>query len=83
MYQHGFTTARANQHRADLIADAERARDALLVGPRRRGTHAKKLAIAAAFTTLATGGIAAAAAAPWPLDQGSSHQPGPPDTPNQ
>jgi roadblock/LC7 domain-containing protein len=83
MYQNDFTTARADQHRTDLIGDAERARDARLVGPRRRVTHAKKLAIAAAFATLATGGIAAAAAPPWQSVPGSSHQPGTPHTPNQ
>ena len=38
MYQLDFTTARAGQHRADLISDARHARDVRLANPRRRRT---------------------------------------------
>jgi roadblock/LC7 domain-containing protein len=62
---------------------ADTNRPARLVNPGHRVTYARKFAIAMAFATLATSGIAAATASPWQPGPGSPHQPGPPHTPNQ
>jgi roadblock/LC7 domain-containing protein len=83
MYQNEFTSARAEQHRADLIADARRAHDVQLAKPGRHAMYAKNVATIATFAILASGGIAAAAASPWQSSGGSPHHSAPPHTPSQ
>jgi hypothetical protein len=71
------TTVKSRLWRADTHPPERR------VSFGRRVTHAKTLAIATAFATLAAGGIAAATASPWQSGPGSPQPLGPPHTPNQ